>query len=344
MLLPASATLGVALLIAIILIIFSYKPAGTIKNDQSTVSGPVSEKAKPIVLSKECKGENQDIKATVPEDWTCGTTTDVIKDLSVTNNDITIRFPLDVQGAIGCGTNTTTCKNEVIYNSSKVVNLTASIEQGKIKVITGGIKIGDKTYLVNVNLKDTTQTELTADQKALILNILENIEATPASTETTKTLSFTVDPAMGKVSGTKSLVAKIVVDKSTVLVQKSAAAASIASNGSTALVIASVSEWNTEFFQKAEFVGSLPSIGNAYRVTLGVEGGTQIYYVAAANLKLGSDKCTGISSPVGYYNAPCGEVPLDSGYYFLCTSTNGTIDLNFCDTTMQNLTFTLKDN
>lgn len=339
----ALTILGIALLLAIILIIFSYKPAGTIKNEQSTVSAPISEKVKAIVLSKKCPAANQDIVATVPDDWTCGATTENIKDLSVTNGDISIAFPFDIQPSLGCGLDTTSCKSEVIYNSNKVIGLAIHSRLGKISDLTAGIKLGDKTFVVNVRLKDSTQTELTPDQKALILQILENIEATPASTSTTMTLSFTVDPIFGTQSGTKSLIGSIVVDKDTSLVQKSASAVSI-TKGNTALVISNIHEWFTDFFQKADFVGSTQSLGNAYRVVLGGEGGSQIFYVPAANLKLGADKCTGISSPTGYYNAPCGEIAIDAGYEFQCASTNGVNDLDFCDSVVQNLTFTLRSN
>ncbi|MFS8131009.1 MAG: hypothetical protein ACMG57_03450 [Candidatus Dojkabacteria bacterium] len=338
----ALSILGLALLIAIILIIFSYKPAGTIKNDQPTVSAPVETKVKPIVLSKKCQGENQDISAMVPSDWTCGKTTADVKDLSLDSSDIIISFPHDVQPYLACNIGNSNCDGEVIYNSSKVVNLRVYKVNGKITALVADIKIGDNSFVTNIRLTDINQTELTAEQKALILQILESVEVTPTSTDTTKKLDFTLD----EVSGASTLTGSIVVDKSVTLVQKDKTTVSIADSKNTALVISSLTEWNAEKFQTADFIGSIPSIGNTYRVTLLLPDGIGTYYTVGSNLKLGSENCGPASFPGGFMPAPCGTYPLSSGYYFRCdsTKTSADSDIDFCDSVMQNLTFTVKNN
>lgn len=339
----ALSILGVALLIAVILIIFSYKPAGTI-NNQPIVSTPVVETEKPIVLSKECAAENQDIIANVPSDWTCSKNNSEasgVTDLLLTDSDIKITFPKDVQPAIGCGINAPNCGAEIIYTSSKIDALKLYKTSGKITVLTANIILGTKNYVVNIRIKDLTQTELTSRQKELIVKILEGVEInTEFSTD--KKLSFEVEPIFGPVNGTQTMVANITVDKDTVLSQKDKKTAVI-TKGNGILTITSYHEWTGSEFQSANYIATTESMGQIFRVKLGVEGGSQIYYTKASNLTLGS-RCEPVSSPKGYMDSPCGTYPLDGGWVFQCTPVNGTVDTAFCDSIMTKLNFTFRDN
>lgn len=335
----ALSILGISLLIAIILIIFSYKPSGTIKNNPA--SAPVDTVVTPVDLLKKCDAENQNVSISVPSDWNCTATTDSSKDLGASNGDISFTFPLDVQPALGCGINDTNCSAEILYSSAKVEQLKAYKKSGKISVLATNVILNSKSYIVNIYLKGV-QSELTSSQKELIIKILENISIN-TSFSNTRTLTFNLDPVqVGPVAGTKSLSGSLVADREIVLIQKDKNSVSIA-KGDTALVISSLYEWSGVSFIKSESIGTTPYLGDTYRVVQGLEGSELTYYVPKTQVTL-TGQCGAVSSPVGSQKAPCGTVPTQGGYFFRCAGTGSTYDTNFCDSVMKQLTIALKNN
>lgn len=171
----------------------NYSPSDeTVSSPQST-EPTLMPKTGEIVLTKACPAENQEIIANVPADWNCqkySLENPVIRDLAVRNSGITIAFPLDVQMAIGCGINQPNCTFESFYTSAKVTRMDKFIESGKVKQISGSVKVDDITVAVIVTFNDKNKTEVTPDEQALIVKILENITKKPLAATVYKDVSF----------------------------------------------------------------------------------------------------------------------------------------------------------